>query len=82
MPSFTPTQQLIMDLLSDGEPHKRAELLNAIDPLCTPNTLQTHLSNIRKVIRPSGEDVVCELRERGIWYRRVRLLASAYDGKR
>jgi DNA-binding response OmpR family regulator len=76
-------KQLILEILADGRPHRREQLLECIgDPLASRNNLNVHLSKIRKELRPKGEDIVCELRERKIHYRHVRLLASPYDGHR
>lgn len=75
---FTPTQLRLLAVLNDGLPHSRRELCN-----CVPNdmtswaTIKVHLSNIRKKIRPRGEDVLCVVRCRRIHYQLVRLLPPA-----
>ena len=82
-PLFTPTQQRIVDVLQDGQPHHRNELFQCLnDDLTTYTTLKVHLCNIRKVLRPLGQDVICELSGQQVYYRLARLLASPYDGRR
>ncbi len=84
MNDYTPTQQRLLSVLADGLSHTRAELRACInDELAGPGALWSHLHLLRKRLRPSGEDVICELRNgRIICYRHVRLLASSTDGKR
>jgi DNA-binding SARP family transcriptional activator len=79
---FTPTQQLILTLLSDGMPHPREDVMSCLaDPLSSRANLNNQLSDMRRLLRPRGEDIICQLLNRRICYRHVRLLASAYDGK-
>ena len=80
--TFTPTQQKIVDLLSDGLPHTRKEVHACLwDELSPLSNIKAHITAIRKKIRPLGQDIICEYNGK-IHYRHVRLLASAYDGKR
>ena len=80
---FTPTQARLFNVVSDGLPHQRAELLEAMqDSESTYRAVAVHMVAIRKVLRPKGQDIICELRNRRIYYRYVRLMHSAYDGKR
>jgi len=79
----TPTQGTMLRVLSDGFPHTREELHRCLpDELGPLSNIRAHLTSIRKRIRPLGQDVICELVNRRICYRHVRLLASATDGKR
>lgn len=81
--SFTPVQRRILEILSDGLPHTRFELHKCLnDELSPVRNIRPHLTAIRKKIRPHGEDILCEYIPHGTYYRHVRLLASAYDGKR
>ena len=81
MPSFTPTQSRILRVLSDGRRHSRKEIHGClVDELGELSNIQAHLSNIRKKLRPIGEDIICEFYQRTIYYRHVRLLASSNDG--
>ena len=75
---FSPTQRRILKLLSDGEPHRREELLRCIDEETDPKkftadgrNLQKHLCLIREKIRPRGHDIVCQLLHRAIHYRHI-----------
>lgn len=86
---FTRTQSAMLDVLADGMPHTRMELHACLDDELGPlSNICMHISNIRKILRPKGQDIVCELVHvtiKGgskIQYRHVRLLASAYDGRK
>jgi hypothetical protein len=72
----------IMQALSDGLPHKSEDLVRDCLWDGDKAALQTHVCNIRKVLRPRGEDIVCERVNGTTYYRHIRLLASPYDGKR
>ena len=75
MPEFTPIQKAILKVLDDGYAHKREELREALaDELSEVACVNNHLSNLRKKLRPIGQDIVCELQSRKICYRWVRLL--------
>jgi hypothetical protein len=79
---YTPTQQAMLDVLSDGQAHTRQELHACLpDELGPLSNINSHLCNTRKHLRPIGQDIVCELVNRRICYRHVRLLASTYTGK-
>ena len=80
---FTPTQLKMLSILSDGMPHTRQELHSCLpDELGPLSNIRIHIHNIRKSLRSKGEDIVCETTGRALFYRHVRLLASANDGKR
>jgi len=80
---FTKTEQLMLNVLADGYPHTREELHACLpDELSALGAIKRHLSGIRKKLRPQGQDIICELRDRRPLYRHVRLLASATDGRR
>ena len=80
---FTRTQQAILNVLADGLPHARQEIHACLpDELGAMSNIRAHLSNIRKGLRPMGQDIICEWAKRQYCYRQVRLLASAIDGKR
>lgn len=71
----TPTQKAILQVLSDGLPHSKAELHACLpDELGKLSNITWHLAEIRKVLRPRGQDVLCEYRDRARLYRWVRLL--------
>jgi hypothetical protein len=78
MPNLTPTEQRIANVLADGMPHRRRELLACLqDPEAELNALRVHLCNLRAKLRPIGQDILCELSDRGLFYRQVRLLARS-----
>lgn len=77
MPEFTNMEQNIINALKDGLPHKKKELqqyLRVKDG--NPSALVMQISNIRRKIRPLGQDIICELIGYSINYRHVRLLNS------
>ena len=83
MKGFTPTQTKILQILSDGLPHKFEELQQVLpDNLGGRKALNNHLQGIRYKIRPRGEDIICQFLLRQRQYRHVRLLHSANDGYR
>jgi hypothetical protein len=70
-----PIQIKMLDVLSDGLPHSRKELHACLsDPMVDMAAIRVHICHIRKVLRPRGQDIVCELKHRKIHYRHVRLL--------
>lgn len=79
-PKFTPTEQRFIDLLSDGLSHNRSEFVPLLyDELGRLATIRFHIMQIRRKLRPIGEDIVCEIPNgRTPHYRHVRLLHSAY----
>ena len=55
---FTPTQQRIMNVLSDGMGHTYEELYACLDDdMAGDHTVNVHVYNIRLKIRP-GRDIV------------------------
>ena len=76
---FTPTEQAMLAVLSDGRRHRKEDLKDCCGP-CSSQTVNTHLLNIRKKLKVRHEDIVCVLRKKSLWYQHVRLLASPYDG--
>ena len=78
---FTPTQTAMLKVLSDGMPHSKAELHECLpDELGPMKNISRHLGEIRKALRPRGQDVLCEYRDRARLYRWVRLLGHEGDG--
>lgn len=77
---FTPIQQSILQILSDGLPHSRDELHEC----CKPSgigALRHHICDIRKMLLNKGENIVCVLRGTRIYYQHVRMLVSPYDAQ-
>jgi hypothetical protein len=79
---LTPTQRRMLSLLADGLPHTREELHACLnDEQADLSSIQGPISNLRKLMRPHGHDIICELHKRAISYRHVMLLPSPTDGK-
>lgn len=71
---FTPTQQAILKVLSDGEPHSKEDLRLALgDEMASMKTVRVHLSHIRKKL-PEKEFILCVVRGYNISYQHVRRL--------
>lgn len=76
---LTPTQARIMAVLADGYAHIKEELQRHLDDeLSCPQNIIMHIANVRKKIRPLGEDIVTELLAGKTYYRWVRLLGNPY----
>jgi hypothetical protein len=75
--SLRPVERKLLAVLADGLAHSIAELGE-----CMPTgdgdmaTVKVHVCRIRKVLRPRGEDIICEMNSRRIFYRHVVLLAG------
>lgn len=71
---FTPTQLKIVQLLADGKPHTRKEIHDLLWDEQSPITaIRAHITNCRKMLRVLGEEIVCELYESKVHYRRVKV---------
>lgn len=85
---LTDTEQRIFRLLQDGFRHTRDEVLDCLrekyqtdeDGKRQYNTIQSHIMRIRKKLHARGMDISCELKDKKIWYRMLRLIGSAYTG--
>ncbi len=72
---FTKTEGKMLQILSDGLAHTREEIFSCLpDDLGRLSNIRKHFTNIRKKIRPIGQDIICELKDRRICYRHVRLI--------
>lgn len=85
---ITPTQRRILAVLADGEAHSFGELIDALGDVddrsrvyendSVYRRLKVVVSQIRKVLREKGQDVLCVRRSwregKGMAYRQVRLL--------
>lgn len=76
---FTPTQQRMLDVLSDGGLHGKDELVRCMsDPLS--DNIKPHLHRLRKLLRPQGHDIVLQYGPDRRWhYRHVVLLTSSNE---
>lgn len=71
---FTPTQRAMLAVLSDGLPHTLVELHACLpDELGAMVNASMHISNLRKKLRKSDEDIICQVHGRDTFYRHVRL---------
>lgn len=75
---FTKTELRMLEVLSDGYPHTRLELFACCgDQLSDArSTVLVHIANIRKKIRPIGEDIDCCIKNRKIHFRHIRMLKN------
>lgn len=77
---FTPTEERMLVVLSDGDRHKKEELHKCLfDELSQLMTVNYHIQNMRRKLERKGQTIVVE-RGKGydLFYRHVRLLASPY----
>ena len=57
---LTPIQQRMLNVLKDGLPHHRNELQACLDDeLASPKAMVRQLSQMRKLLRMKGLNVVC-----------------------
>ncbi len=71
-------QQRMLELLKDGREHRREELHSCLtDKLGSLTNICAHLSTIRKVLRPNGQEILCEYAHRTFCYRLVNLVGVA-----
>lgn len=74
---YTPTQRKMLAVLSDGLPHSKVELHACLhDDLGEMSNIRVHLANVRKHLRPKGQDVLTQFINRRLHYRLVRLIAG------
>lgn len=74
---YTPIEQRIIDLLKDGMPHDRNELLACLrDKQAGFPALAVHIYNLRSKVRAMNHEIVTELYKGSIHYRRVVLLSG------
>jgi hypothetical protein len=79
MVELTPTQRRMLDVLADGEPHRKVELHACLDKPTGPlRNIATHLMMLRRELRRHGEDILT-VREPGqeTTYRYVRVLTPS-----
>lgn len=80
--SFSETQLSLLKALSDGMRHHRSELVKelpgeSIDEKRKYRALSWQLCKMRKILRILGQEIICELHDRKIHYRHIRLLKGA-----
>lgn len=70
---LTVTERAILEILNDGMAHTRDELF-----VCLPNqdgtfdNLKIHIHNLRTKL-PEGHTIICQLLNKRLHYRRVRI---------
>lgn len=77
--NLTPTQERMMSVLADGRIHGREELLACFtedQPAHKGDLLGIHVYNLRRKLRPAGQDVVWEKINGCAGYRHVRLVQN------
>jgi hypothetical protein len=79
---LTPIQQKMVDLLSDGLCHTKEELHGCLyDDQGPLRNIAQHITMARKLLRPTGRDIICQREGKSkSYYRLVRLTASPYEG--
>lgn len=76
--SLGPIEQRVYDLLSDGEAHKRSEVMLVVDPggMCVPNNLYALIYRLNIKLKDEGEMIIGQSFGKGMAYRRVRPLVG------
>ena len=75
---LSPTEQRIYDLLADGEPHRKEEVLSVFDDeLATNNQLYVTVYKLKLKLRTVGEDLIAQSFGKWVGYRRVRPIEPA-----
>lgn len=77
--TYTPIEQRILGLLSNGKAHTRGELLAVVYPdgYGTYGNLRNHLSNLRKKLIRNREDVLNTRKNGTTYYQHVRLITTS-----
>ncbi len=76
--TFTKVEHKVLGLLSDGLPHPRKEVFDSFEePHMALSTMRHHISNVRRKLRLIGQDIICGVAGRRIYYQHVRLMLRA-----
>jgi hypothetical protein len=74
-PRFTPTEERLLAVLGDGEPHNRAELVACLWVEGSEwRNVNPHLVSLRKKVREEKKVIVCQVVNRRFMYRMLALL--------
>ncbi|GEM_PF-3446107 len=77
MTNLSVPQQIVLELLSDGLPHTKDEIREALEkPDMSNVTLRSVIYRARRNLAGTGQTIVCEYFHRKTHYRWVRLLSS------
>lgn len=87
--NLTPTEREIVAILADGQIHAKSEFYSVLqDSDLTydenPNksgALAVHITSIRKILRPIGQDIVFVVRGWKHGYQHIRLLKNPTTGE-
>jgi len=71
---LSPIQLRIMQTLSDGQRHSREELRLCVDEYANVGALYNHITKLRKLLNPVGQEIIVESFKRQPYYRHVRLI--------
>lgn len=68
-------KERILDLLSDGLPHSKSELLSCFNEGAKQSAIYVQINQLRRILRPLGQDIVCVvLNGTKRHYRQIRIL--------
>ncbi len=75
---FTPTEEAILKVLSDGVAHTIRELRACLsDEMAVTSTVHVHLKNLREKLKANRQDIICIYQfGKAPLYRHVVLLPS------
>jgi len=88
MPPFSPTEQKVLDVLNDGEFHKREELVSVLEDdddirILDSNSFHNCLFRIRKKLELISQDLQCRMRFRETSYRHIKITPiSSSNGRK
>lgn len=75
---YTPIEQRIIDMLADGLPHNRAEVLDCLrDKESNLHALAMVIMRLRPKVRAMGQEIITEHHRGSIAYRHVILLSGS-----
>lgn len=80
---FSVTQMKLVEKLQDGMPHTQESLMLALDPegYASKSTLKVHISDIRKILKKRGQNIVFRKESEGGMYQWVRNIIPHNDGR-
>jgi hypothetical protein len=79
---MTPTEERLMAVLGDGEPHSREELVACLnDELSSWDSVKSTISVLRKKLHPGRQTIVCQVLNRKFKYRLVGLIIPKVKSK-
>lgn len=74
-PRFSPTERVMMDILSDGQPHTREELHGCLQDDMQPlKKVRQWMTKLRKKLRPHGQTIRTERTDGLVCYRLTRTI--------